>query len=71
MGGYRIHFLAPVTTAFHAEVLFGSTWNEEPERAGPRISHLGGGGAKTGRAGLGVRHQRGVADREQAARRID
>ena len=31
----------------------------------------GGGGAKTGRAGLGVRHQRGVADREQAARRID
>lgn len=35
-----IHFLRPVTIAFHAHVALGSMWKEEPERAGPRMSHL-------------------------------
>ncbi len=39
-GGYMIHFLAPETTAFQAEVLLGSTWKVEPERRGPMINHL-------------------------------
>ena len=38
-GGYSIHFLEPVTTAFQAEVALGSLWNVEPERGGPMISH--------------------------------
>lgn len=33
-----IHFFLPDTVAFHALVQLGSTWNEEPERAGPAIS---------------------------------
>jgi hypothetical protein len=39
-GGKRIHFLAPLTTAFHAHVALGSTWKEEPDLWGPMISHL-------------------------------
>jgi hypothetical protein len=35
-----IHFLRPLTHAFHAHVALGSTWKEEPLRAGPTISHL-------------------------------
>jgi hypothetical protein len=35
-----IHFLRPLTHAFQAHVALGSTWNEEPLRAGPTISHL-------------------------------
>ncbi len=37
--GYT-HFLAPVTTPFHAEVALGSTWKELPDLAGPAMSHL-------------------------------
>ena len=39
-GGKSTHFLEPFTTAFQAEVAFGSLWNEEPDLAGPMISHL-------------------------------
>jgi hypothetical protein len=35
---HRIHFLEPRSTAFHADVEFGSTWNVEPARCGPTIS---------------------------------
>jgi hypothetical protein len=41
-GGKRIHFLAPLTTAFHAHVALGSTWKEEPDLWGPMIIHLQG-----------------------------
>ena len=33
-----IHFLAPLTTAFQAEVLLGSLWKVDPDRGGPMIS---------------------------------
>lgn len=33
-----IHFFLPKIVAFHALVQLGSTWNEEPERAGPAMS---------------------------------
>jgi hypothetical protein len=33
-------FFFPVMTAFHAEVELGSTCHDEPERAGPMMSHL-------------------------------
>ncbi len=39
-GGKSTHFLDPFTTAFQAEVALGSLWKEDPERAGPMISHL-------------------------------
>jgi hypothetical protein len=39
-GGKRIHFFAPLTTAFHAHVALGSTWKDEPDLWGPIISHL-------------------------------
>ena len=35
MGGYRIHFLEPVTTAFQAEVELGSLWKELPDLSDP------------------------------------
>ena len=35
-----IHFLDPRTTAFQADVPFGSLWKVLPERAGPQMSHL-------------------------------
>lgn len=38
-GGKSIQSFRPVTTAFHADVAFGSQWNVEPERAGPAICH--------------------------------
>ena len=39
-GGVRIHLLRPLTHAFQAEVAFGSTCHDEPERVPPMISHL-------------------------------
>ena len=39
-GGKSTHFLEPFTTAFQAEVALGSLWKEEPDLAGPMISHL-------------------------------
>ena len=39
-GGNRTHFLEPFTTAFQAEVALGSLWKEDPDLAGPMISHL-------------------------------
>jgi hypothetical protein len=35
-----IHFLRPLRVAFHADVALGSTWNEEPDRGAPIMSHL-------------------------------
>lgn len=35
--GKRIHIFLPVTTAFQAEVAFGSQWKVEPDRSGPAI----------------------------------
>ena len=37
-GGVSTHFLAPHTTAFHADEAFGSTCHPEPERVPPTIS---------------------------------
>ena len=37
-GGNKIHFFLPETVAFQALVQLGSTWNDEPERAGPAMS---------------------------------
>lgn len=37
-GGKRTHFFLPTTVAFHALVQLGSTWNEDPDRAGPAMS---------------------------------
>lgn len=41
--GNMIQYFEPRSTAFQADVAFGSLWYVDPERAGPIISHLSSG----------------------------
>ena len=38
--GNMSQYFEPVRTAFQADVALGSLWKVDPERAGPRMSHL-------------------------------